>query len=191
MKSLPRLQTSGKVLEIAELDGIQVSSPKESLQSNITDFSTDMGDMHSEDKDDSDGQGPNPLALSLIFNILVVAVTQVNKAVRMGTENPYAKCVASNTLNMTSHCWHVSKCIYTVVSRYRATGTWPRPRSDQAISRFMVELLQAIVYLLILGFAAMLIARVIGYVVLVSSWIAWFVRPFAWAFQCVGRALIM
>ncbi|CDM31694.1 hypothetical protein DTO013E5_2040 [Penicillium roqueforti] len=191
VKSLPRLQTSGKVLEIAELDGLQVSSPKESLQSNITDFSTDIGDMHSEDKGNSEGQGPNPLALSLIFNILVVAVTQVNKAVRMGTDNPYVKCVANNTLNMTSHCWHVSKCIYTVVSRYRATGTWPRPRSDQAISRFMVELLQAIVYLLILGFAAMLIARVIGYVVLVSSWIAWFVRPFAWAFQCVGRALIM
>jgi hypothetical protein len=33
-----------------------------------------------------------------------------------------------------------------------------------------VELLQAIVYLLILGFAAMLMARTVGYVVLVSSW---------------------
>ncbi|KAJ6133619.1 hypothetical protein N7471_008834 [Penicillium samsonianum] len=190
MKPLPRLRTSGKVLEIAELDGLQVASPKESLQSNITDVSADLGDMHSDDKDDSNGQGLNPLAFSLLFNILVVAVTQVNKALRMGTESPYAKFMVNNTLTMTSHCWRVSKCIYAAVSRYQATGAWPKPRSDQAISQFMVELFQAIVYFLILGFAAMLISRTVGYVVLVSSWVAWFARPFAWVFQCVGRALI-
>ncbi|KAJ5192229.1 hypothetical protein N7449_008371 [Penicillium cf. viridicatum] len=191
VKPLPRLRTSGKVLEIAELDGLQVASPKESLQSNITDVSADLGDMHSKDEDDSDDQELNPLALSLLFNILVVAVTQVNKALRMGTDSPYAKFVASNTLNMASHCWRVSECIYTVISHYQATGAWPKPRSDQSISQFMVELLQAIVYLLILGFAAMLITRTVGYVVLVSSWIVWLARPFAWIFQCVGRVLIM
>ncbi|KAJ5154755.1 uncharacterized protein N7500_010194 [Penicillium coprophilum] len=191
VKPLPRLRTSGKVLEIAELDGLQVVSPKDSLQSSITDVSADLGDMRSQDNADCDGQGPNPLALSLLFNILVVAVTQVNKAVRMGTGSPYIKFVVNNTLNMTSHCWRVFKCIYVVVSRYQATGTWPKARNDQAISRFMVELLQAIVYLLILGFAAILIGRTAGYVVLVTSWILWFARPFAWAFQCVGRALIM
>ncbi|KAJ5372833.1 hypothetical protein N7517_004839 [Penicillium concentricum] len=191
VKTLPRLRTSGKVLEIAELDGLQVASPKESLQSSITDVSADLGDLRSQDNAHSDGQGLNPLALSLLFNILVVAVTQVNKAFRMGTGSPYVKFVVNNTLNMTGHCWRVSKCIYTVVSRYQATGAWPKPRNDQAISRFMVELLQAIVYLLILGSAAILIGRTAGYVVLVTSWIIWFARPFAWAFQCVGRALIM
>lgn len=191
VKPLPRLRTSGKVLEIAELDGVQVASPKESLQSNITDVSADLGEMHSKDKDDPDDQGLNPLALSLLFNILVVAVTQVNKAFRMGIDSPYVKFVASNTLNMASHCWRVSECIYTVITHYQATGAWPKPRSDQSISQFMVELLQAIVYLLILGFATMLITRTVGYVVLVSSWIVWFARPFAWIFQCVGRALIM
>ncbi|KAJ5519919.1 hypothetical protein N7463_000372 [Penicillium fimorum] len=191
VKTLPHLRTSGDVLEIAELDGLQVASPKESLQSSITDVSADLGDMCSQDNADSDGQGPNPLALSLLFNILVVAVTQVNKAFRMGTGSPYVKFVVNNTLNMTSHCWRVSRCIYIVVSRYQATGAWPKPRNDQAISQFMVELLQAIVYLLILGFSAIVIGRTAGYVVLVSSWIIWFARPFAWAFQCVGRALIM
>ncbi|CAI7615647.1 unnamed protein product [Penicillium glandicola] len=166
VKFLPRLRTSGKVLEIAELDGFQVVSPKESLQSNITDVSADLGDMHSEDNDVSDRQGLNPLALSLLFNILVVAVTQVNKVLRMGTDSPYAKFVVHNTLNMTSHCWRVSKCIYTAVSRYQATGVWPKPRSDQAISQFMVELLQAIVYLFILGFTGMLICRTAHYIVL-------------------------
>lgn len=191
MKALPRVRTSGNVLEIAELDGLQVASPKESLQSNITNVSADLGDMHSGDKDDFDGQGLSPLALSLLFNILVVAVTQVNRAFRMGADSPYAKFVVKNTLNMTSHCWRVSCCIYAVASHYQATGAWPKPRNDQAVSRFMVELLQAIVYLLILGFSAMLITRTVSYIVLVSSWVVWFARPFAWVFQCVGRALIM
>ncbi|KGO76138.1 hypothetical protein PITC_099430 [Penicillium italicum] len=191
MKTLPRVRTSGKVSEIAELDGLQVASPKESLQSNITNVSADLGDMHSEDKDDFDGQGLSPLALSLLFNILVVAVTQVNNVLRIGADNPYAKFVVNNTLHMTGHCWRVSSCIYAVVSHYRATGAWPKPRNDQSISQFLVEILQAIVYLLILGFASMLISRTVGYVVLVSSWIMWFARPFAWVFRCVGRALIM
>lgn len=191
VKLLPRLRTSGKVLEIAELDGLQVASPKESLQSNITDVNADLCDMHSNDKNDSDVQGLNPLALSLLFNILVVAVTQVNNALRMGTDSTCAKFVASNTLSMASHCWRVSESIYTMISHYQATGAWPKPRSDQSASQFMVELLQAIVYLLILGFAAMLITRTVGYIVLVSSWIVWFARPFAWFFQCVGRALMM
>jgi hypothetical protein len=190
-KPQPRLRTSGKIMEIAELDGLQVASPKESLQSNITDVHADLGDMHSQDKSDAEGNSINPLALSLVFNILVVAVTQVNRALRMGTDSYYTKFVVNNTLSMTGHCYHVFSCIYDAVSRYQATGAWPKARNDQAISRFMVELLQAVVYLFILGFAAMLIGRTAGYVVLVSSWIVWFARPFAWAFQCVGRALIM
>lgn len=191
-KPLPRLRTNDEGLEIAELDGLQVASPKdESLQSNITDVFADLGDMHHRDKDHYEGQGISPVALSLVFNILVVAVTQVSRIFRMGADSPYAKFVASNTLNMTGHCWRVFGCIFAAVSHYQATGAWPKPRSDKAISRFMVELLQAIVYLFILGFAAMLIGRTASYVVLVSSWIVWFARPFAWACQCVGRALIM
>ncbi|KAJ5464142.1 hypothetical protein N7475_007277 [Penicillium sp. IBT 31633x] len=191
-KHLPRLRTTESVLEIAELDGLQVASRKgSSLQSNITDVYADLGDMHSRDKEDSEGQGISPLVLSLIFNIFVVAITQVNRVFRTGIDSPYTKFAVSNTLNMTDHCWRVFKCIYGAVSRYQATGSWPKARSDQAISRFMVDLLQAIVYLFILGFTAMLIGRTASYVVLVSSWIVWFVRPFAWALQCVGRALIM
>ncbi|CAI7597034.1 unnamed protein product [Penicillium bialowiezense] len=190
-KPLPRLHTSGKVTEIAELDSLQVASPKESLQSNITDVHADLGDIHNRDTDDSSSSILNPLALSLIFNILVIAITQVNRILRMGTDSYYTKFVVDNTLSMTEHCYYVFSCIYTATCDYQATGVWPKARNDKAISRFMVELLQAVVYLFILGFAAMLIGRVAGYVVLVSSWIVWFARPFAWVFQCVGRALIM
>lgn len=190
-KPQPRLRTSGKVVEIAELDGLQVASPKESLQSNITDVNADLGNLHSQDNDESSSNLVSPLALSLIFNILVVAVTQVSRVFRTGSDSYYTNFVVNNTLSMTGHCYRVFSSIYTAFSRYQATGSWPKTNNDQAISRFMLELLQAVVYLFILGFAAMLIGRVAGYVVLVSSWIVWFARPFAWGFQWVGRALIM
>ncbi|KAJ5780304.1 hypothetical protein N7457_005464 [Penicillium paradoxum] len=189
---LPRLRTTDKVLEIAELDGLQVASPKDELfQPNITDVFADLGDMHHRNKDHDEGQGISPLILSLVFNILVIAVTQVNRIFRMGADSPYFKFVVNNTLNMTGHCWRVFECIFTAVSHYQATGAWPRPRGDKAIRQFMVELLQAVLYLLVLGFAAMLIGRTASYVVLVSRWILWFARPFVWVFQCIGRALIV
>ncbi|OGE53518.1 hypothetical protein PENARI_c007G10703 [Penicillium arizonense] len=191
VKPQPRIRTSSSVVEIAELDGLQVASPKESLQSNITDVYADLGEMHTRDEDEPSSQGTNPLALSLVFDIFVVAVTQVSRSFRMGTDSPCSKFVIANILNMTRHCYRVFKCIYAALSRYQATGSWPKARNDQAISRFMLELLQAVVYLFILGFAAMLVGRAASYVVLVSTWIVWFARPFAWAFQCVGRALIM
>jgi hypothetical protein len=178
-------------MEIAELDGLQVASPNQSLQSNITDVYADLGEMHTRDEDEAPNPGASPLALSLVFDIIVVAVTQVSRTFRMGTDSPYSKFVVANILNMTRHCYRVFKCVYAAFSRYQATGAWPKARNDQAISRFMLELVQAIVYLFILGFAAMVVGRAASYVVLVSSWIVWFARPLAWAFQCVGRALIM
>jgi hypothetical protein len=190
VKPQPRIRTSSSVVEIAELDGLQVASPKESLQSNITDVYADLGEMHTRE-DEPSSQGTNPLALSLVFDIIVVAVTEVSRPFRMGTDSAYSKFVVANILSMTRHCYRVFKCIYAALSRYQATGAWPKARNDQAISRFMLELLQAIVYLFILGFAAMVVGRAASYVVLVSSWIVWFARPLAWVFQWVGRALIM
>ncbi|KAJ5753609.1 uncharacterized protein N7511_007762 [Penicillium nucicola] len=191
VKPQPRIRTSGSIMEIAELDGLQVASPSQPFQSNITNVYADLGDMHNRDEDEPSNQGSNPLALSLVFDIVVVAVTQVTRTFRMGSDSPYSKFVVVNIMNMARHCYRVFKCIYAAFSRYQATGAWPKARNDQAISRFMLELLQAIVYLFILGFAAMVVGRAASYVVLVSSWIVWFARPFAWVFQCVGRALIM
>ncbi|CAG8122331.1 unnamed protein product [Penicillium salamii] len=189
-KTLPRLSTSSRVTDVAELDGFQLASPKESLKPNIKNVPADLDDMHNQDSDASDINSLNPLALSLVFNILVVAVTQVNRLVRMGTDSSYTKFVINNTLSMTSHCFNVFSCIYTAIRDYQATGNWPKPQNDKAISRFMIDLLQAVVYLFILGFAATLIGRIAGYIVMVSSWIVWLAKPFALVFQLVGRALI-
>ncbi|CAG7969095.1 unnamed protein product [Penicillium olsonii] len=189
-KTLPRLSTSSRVTDVAELDGLQLVSPKESVQPNLNNLHSDLGDTPGPNNAGSDNNDFNPLALSLVFHILVVAITQVNRFVRMGTDSSYAKFVLNNTLSMTGHCFNVFSCIYGAFRDYQATGSWPKPQSDKAISRFMMDLLQAVVYLFILGFAATLVGRVAGYVVLVSSWIVWVAKPFAWVFQFVGRVLI-
>jgi len=189
-KEKARLRRATRTVEIAELDGHQVPSNKESLQPNITDVCDDLGVLSSQDKDENFKDPRNAMALSLIFEIVFVAVTHMYKSLLQVTDSPYTKFVVSNVLNMVRHCYHVSSRVYCAVSKYRATGTWPKPKSDQAISRFLMELLQAIVYLFILGFGFVVVGRAATYVVLVGSWIVWFARPFAWAFQCVGRALV-
>lgn len=190
LKEQARLRRATKVVEIAELDGQQVQSSKDHLQPNITDVCDDLGDLDSGDQDVTPKDGVNAVALSMIFEIVVVAVTHMHKFALHMTDSPYAKFLMSNMLNMTRHCYRVFSKVYRAVSRYQATGTWPKAKNDQAIRRFLVELLQAIVYMFILGFGVMVVGRTASYVVLVGSWIVWFARPFAWLFQCVGRALI-
>lgn len=186
----PRVHAT-KVVEIAELDGQQVASPKEEqhLQSNITDVGADPHELRSQEAEESEKDSVNPVALSAMLEMLVVAVSHMHQRGRQWTDSPYTKFVLSNVLNMTRHCYRTFRVIYSAISRYQATGSWPKARNDQAISRFLVEFLQAVVYLVILGFGALVVSRATSYVVFVGSWLFWFARPFAWAFQCVGRAL--
>ncbi|KAJ5547977.1 hypothetical protein N7513_005211 [Penicillium frequentans] len=190
-----------KVVEIAELDGQQVATSKKSLQANITDVHDDLQNLSSGEKDEEETKefsiteittdnDTNTIALSLIFEIVFLAITNMHKFALQTTDSPYIKFVVTNILNMTRHCYHVLSTICSTISVYQNTGSWPKAKNDQAISRFLVELLQAIVYLFILGFGALIAGRAAGYVVLVGTWIVWFARPFAWAFQCVTHALI-
>ncbi|KAJ5805128.1 hypothetical protein N7474_011015 [Penicillium riverlandense] len=131
----------------------------------------------------------NPVALSLVFELAVAIASYIHRNFRNWVDNPHVKSVLNSIMNMARHCYRVFMCIFRAVSQYQSTGSWPKPRNDQAISRFLVELLQAIVYLFVLGFGAVVIGRVAGYVVLVGSWVVWFARPFAWTVQSVGRAV--
>lgn len=178
------------MVEIAELDGQQVQKNKGHLQSNITDVCGDLSDLDTRERDTPSKDGANAVALSMIFEIIVVAVTHVHKFALHMSDSPYTKFLVTNVLNMTRHCFKVSCRVYRAVSRYQATGTWPKAKNDRAVSRFLVELLQAVVYMFILGFGVMVVGRTAWYIVLIGSWIVWFARPFAWMFQCVGRALI-
>ncbi|KAJ5925195.1 hypothetical protein N7454_007834 [Penicillium verhagenii] len=190
-KEQARLRRATKVVEIAELDGLQVPTAKEILQANITDVHDDLQNLSAGDKDDDPSKEfTNTIALSLIFEIVFLAITNMHRFALQTTDNPYIKFVITNILNMTRHCFHVASTIYTTISIYQNTGSWPKAKNDQAISRFLVELLQALVYLFILGFSALIAGRAAGYIVLVGTWVIWFARPFAWAFQCVTHALI-
>ncbi|KAJ6088799.1 hypothetical protein N7486_010060 [Penicillium sp. IBT 16267x] len=201
-KEQARLRRATKVVEIAELDGQQVATSKKSLQANITDVHDDLQNLSSGEKDEEEHSkvfsnietntdtNTNTIALSLIFEIVFLAITNMHKFALQTTDSPYIKFVITNILNMTRHCYHVFSTICSTISVYQNTGSWPKAKNDQAISRFLVEFLQATVYLFILGFGALIAGRAAGYVVLIGTWIIWFARPFAWAFQCVTHALI-
>jgi hypothetical protein len=180
--------------EIAELDGHQVtgSKPKRYLHPNITDVCDDLREgLHPGDKSESIKEGANALALSMVFEIIVMAITQMHKAVHNGTDSQYAKVLINNVYNMARHCYRVFTRVYRVISDYQATGKWPRAKNDKAISGFLMELLQAVLYLFVLGFGALVVGRAASYVLLVGSWMLWFAKPFAWAVQGIGRALVM
>lgn len=179
---------------IAELDGHQVTGRKNKLQSNITDVHDvceDLHELNAREKDDHSKENFNPIALSMIFEIVVVAITNMHRLVVQVTDSPYAKFVATNVLSMVRHCYRVSNQVIHAAAQYQATGVWPKAKDDQAISRFLVELLQAVVYLAILGFSTLIVYRAASYAFLVASWFLWLVKPFAWVFNCTTRALIM
>lgn len=179
------------VEEIAELDGHQVTGSKGHLQPNITNVCDDLREgLHSGDKDEASKEGANALALSMVFEIMVMAISQMHKAVHHGTDSQYAKVLINNVLNMARHCYRVFTRVYRVISQYQATGKWPKAKNDKAISGFLMELLQAVLYLFVLGFGALVVGRAASYVLLVGSWMLWFAKPFAWAVQGIGRALV-
>ncbi|KAJ5728723.1 uncharacterized protein N7483_003231 [Penicillium malachiteum] len=193
-KEQARARRAMKVVEIAELDGQQVSGSKDNLQANITDVRDDLGELDPVDTVDKDDEPcketSNSVALSLIFEIVLMAITNMHRFGLETTDSPYVKFMIVNVLNMVRHCYHVFSTIYQTVTVYQNTGTWPKARNDQAISRFLVELLQAAVYLIILGFGCLVLSRAAGYILLVGSWILWFAKPFAWGIQSLTRALI-
>ncbi|KAJ5172723.1 hypothetical protein N7492_005316 [Penicillium capsulatum] len=187
-KEQARARRATKVIEIAELDGHQVA-----LQPNITDVSDvcdELQDLNPRDKEEVPKQSSNAITLALIFEIMFIAITHVHKFGLQLTHSPYALFLLANVINMARHCYHVSTRVYRMLSHYQATGTWPKAKNDQAISRFLIETLQAVVYLFVLGFGALVIGRAAWYVFLVGSWLMWFARPFAWTFQCVCHAML-
>ena len=189
-KEQARLRRATKVVEIAELDGQQVPDPKELLQPNITDVCDDIQELRSRDKDEMAKHGSNAIALSLIFEIVFVTVTHMHKFGLHMIHSPYAMFMLANILNMTRHCYHVFGRVYRLFAHYQATGTWPKAKNDQAISRFLIELLQAVVYLFVLGFGALVVGRAANYAFVMGSWALWFARPFTWTLRCVGRAIV-
>lgn len=187
-------ENGGNIAGIAELDGHQITGRKNKLQSNITDVNDvceDLHELNAREKDEHSKEHIHPTALSMVFEIVVVAITNMHRLALQITENPHAKFLASNLLSMLRHCYLIFSQVIRAVMQYQATGSWPQVKDDKAFGRFMVELLQAVIYVLILGFTALIVYRTASYALLAASWFLWLVRPFTWVFNLTTRVLIM
>ncbi|KAF7715962.1 Uncharacterized protein PECH_004615 [Penicillium ucsense] len=182
------------VAGLAELDGRQVTGRKSKLQPNITDVQDvceNLHELNAREKDDYSNDNIQPFVLTMIFEIVVVAVTSVHRFGLQAITSPYVKFFAVNFASMIRHCYRVSSRIYYAALRYQVSGVWPDTSDDQAVRRFVVDLLQATIYLFVLTFASLLVYRTIGYCYLIGSWFLWLCSPFAWFLNCTTRAIMM
>ncbi|RAL16417.1 putative NTP binding protein [Aspergillus homomorphus CBS 101889] len=189
--------------EVAELDGQQVyETPREegTFHFNVTDFNADiLGDPAkrpetSTERPDNKAETTDDQALwALLRDALIQSAVQIHQLYSQMMANRNNKPVLvriafDNILMMIEHCLLVLKNFLAFLSLYNSTGTWPRP-SKKDLVHSLIDHCQAALYVVTLGFLMMIIGRAAGYVVLVSTWVIWFAKPFAWFFGALGRAL--
>jgi hypothetical protein len=180
-----------KIVDVAELDGQQVEDHHE----------TDSGPKISclnHDQPENDLQ-PQPKEVigsetfHMIVDMVFLFLAQVHgfcqqiKANR-GSKLVLLKLFLHGILGMLEHCLHFLRKGLAILSAYNTTGAWPEA-DDKDLTWSFTEFGQALVYLVVLVFIAMLIARVVGFVILIGVWMVWLARPFALAFRAVSRVL--
>ncbi|KAJ5484037.1 hypothetical protein N7539_005833 [Penicillium diatomitis] len=193
-ENMVAIEKTVDVAGLAELDGRQVTGRKSKLQPNITDVQDvceNLHELNAREKDDYSNDNIQPFVLTMIFEIVVVAVTSVHRFGLQAITSPYVKFFAVNLASMIRHCYRVSSRIYYAALHYQVSGVWPDMSDDQAVRRFVVDLLQATIYLFVLAFASLLVYRTIGYCYLIGSWFLWLCSPFAWFLNCTTRAIMM
>lgn len=186
---------SPRVVEVAELDGHQLHNETTKMPRSITTTATSTTTHpHSDEDDDSLFSPTNqdavyPLTLSLVFDILILSITYIQRLSSELLGNEYPQLLFGSILKMIEHCIHTTRRISLAFSTYRATGSWPKP-NDKDLGRWLTEVGQAVVYLVALGFMMIIIGRAAGYVVVVGCWVVWLAKPFGWAFGLMARALV-
>lgn len=180
---------SVRFAEVPELDGNQLhgEAKKKKPRSNSLDTAKHSYDGLDNPSDDEDE--PYPLTLSLVFDILILSITHVQKLSGECFTNQYPYMVLGTVLRMIEHCVLVGRHISVAFSTYRSTGSWPKP-GEKDLGRSLADLGQAIVYLIALGFLMIILGRAAGYVVFLGSWVVWFAKPFGWAFGLIAKALV-
>ncbi|OOF99674.1 hypothetical protein ASPCADRAFT_203443 [Aspergillus carbonarius ITEM 5010] len=183
-----------KPFEVAELDGQQVTdkSKGELFLSKITNFNSELNNssMPTDEK-----EAVSQDMLSLVRDALLELAGQLQELYDQIIANRHSRAMPvkiafNSVLKMIEHCLHVLKDLLAILALYNTTGAWPTPnRKDFA--RSLIDLCEAMIYLVTLGFVMMIIGRAAGYVVLVGSWIVWFAKPFAWLLGTLGRALLI
>lgn len=127
------------------------------------------------------------------MDIFILSAAQAHSLFTQIIDNRHSRTVlfkiALNCiLNMVEHCLHVFRNLLHACSIYTTTGVWPRP-SEKDLARFLTDLCQVVIYLGVLGSIMMLLGRAVEYVILIGSWIVWFVRPLGWFLSALGRVL--
>ncbi|KAE8131467.1 hypothetical protein BDV38DRAFT_275923 [Aspergillus pseudotamarii] len=201
---------TARIVEVAELDGLQVDDPRdehktdhkgndksggkytheEHLRSKVADLRADLQTTGVQ----ANYRGLlNSITMSLIMDVFFLSAAQAQGLFTQIIDNRHSKTVlfkiALNCiLNMVEHCLHVFKNLLQACSIYTTTGVWPRP-SEKDLARFLTDLCQVVIYLGVLGSIMMLLGRAVEYVILIGSWIVWFVRPLGWFLGALGRVL--
>ncbi|KAL4783661.1 hypothetical protein BJX76DRAFT_246903 [Aspergillus varians] len=176
---------------VAELDGNQVDDHRE-------DNSGNGGSPPNIDQSDTKIQaGVKGImsceTLHMIIDMAYLFIAQMQGFYRQIEANRGSKVILVNLflgglLGMLEHCLYVLRNGLAVVSAYNTTGVWPKAH-DKDTAWLLTDLCQALVYLVVLGFVAMVIARVVGFVILIGTWIMWFARPFVLAFRTISRVV--
>ncbi|RAH74527.1 putative NTP binding protein [Aspergillus aculeatinus CBS 121060] len=189
--------------EVAELDGQQVyETPREEgvFYFNVTDFNADiLGDPAKQSEsgtkrpESTEDPADDPPIWTLIKDAIIdsaIQLQQLYSQVMVNRDNKamLVRIAFNSILMMIEHCLLVLKNFLAFLSLYNSTGAWPRP-SRKDLVRSLIDHCQAALYVVTLGFCMMIIGRAAGYVVLVSTWVIWFAKPFAWFFGALGRAL--
>ncbi|EAW13995.1 putative NTP binding protein [Aspergillus clavatus NRRL 1] len=164
-------QNVAKVVEVAELDGLQVQEPKEQApQPRITDLSSDLPEMVIANPTKS---ATNALTLALIMEILIISAAQMEALWQRVMSNRHSKTALlklalNGVLEMLEHCLQVLRTWLTAFSTYNVTGVWPRP-ADQDLAQSVADVCRAAAYLVILCFMMTVVERAAEYIVLVGS----------------------
>ncbi|KAL4871788.1 hypothetical protein BDV12DRAFT_11938 [Aspergillus spectabilis] len=179
-----------KIVDVAELDGHQVDDHRESDSGSKVSSSHDhqLIGIQSDTKALMSSE-----TLHMLIDMVFLFVAQVQGFFRQIKTNRGSKVVLlkvflNGILGMLEHCLRVLRKGLAILSTYNSTGVWPEA-NDKNLAWTLTEFGQALVYLIVLGFVAMIIARAVGVVVLVGTWIVWLARPFAIAFRTVARVL--
>ncbi|KAL3466331.1 hypothetical protein BJX64DRAFT_12691 [Aspergillus heterothallicus] len=181
-----------KIVDVAELDGQQVDDHHESESGPKT--SCPNQDRQHENEiqphlKDVIGSETFHMIVDMVFLFIaqVQGFCQQIKANR-GSKVVLLKLFLHGILGMLEHCLHILRKGLAILSHYNTTGSWPMA-DDKDLAWSLTEFGQALVYLVVLVFVAMIIARAVGFVILVGAWAIWVARPFALAFRAVSRVL--
>ncbi|KAL4743871.1 hypothetical protein BDV11DRAFT_62093 [Aspergillus similis] len=180
-----------KIIDVAELDGHQLNDHGHNgAKASLSHRSQRDNETKPNSKEMMSSE-----TLHIFIDTVFLVVSQVQRfscqlKTNRGSKVVLFKLFLNGILGMLEHCLHVFREGLAVISAYNSTGVWPKT-NDKNLAWLFTDLGQALVYLIALGFVAIVVARAVGFVILIGTWIVWFARPFALTFRTISRVLYL